>query len=160
MSGAIKNNKVARLKKIHAELERTRAPGDIARFLSERLEFTQADLAAATGAHWRTVAGWLGKEAQAPGNNDHRQKLHQLKAIVDLILENGTIAADMVDWFRDPNRDLGYMTPFELIAAGRWKEVGSSLCEEVGIPKVVWPEAFRREAAGGKKRRPKQSIDS
>lgn len=147
------SKKVARFKKIREELATTRAPGDIARFLNERLGFTQADLSAATGAHWRTVAGWLGKEAQAPGNNEHRQKLHQLKALVDLILEDGTIAEDMVDWFRDPNRNLGYRTPFELIDEGRWKQAGSSLCEEVGIPKAVWPEAFRPEVVPSRRRR-------
>jgi hypothetical protein len=158
---AMRNEKVRRFTKIREELETTRAPGDIARLLNQHLDFTQADLSAATGAHWRTVAGWLGKEAQAPGNNDHRQKLQQLRALVDLILEDGTIAEDMVDWFRSPNRNLGYRTPFELIAEGHWKQAGSSLCEEVGVPRAVWPEAFRSETAPRRrKRRPRQSIDS
>lgn len=159
----MQNEKVARFNRIRGELRITRAPGEIAKLLNQRLDFTQADLSAATGAHWRTVAGWLGKEAQAPGNNEHRRKLHQLKALVDLILEDGTIAEYMVDWFRDPNRDLGYLTPFELIDEGRWQEAGSSLCEEIGIPKAVWPEAFRSEAVAQprrRKRRSKQSIDS
>jgi hypothetical protein len=155
LSGAIQNEKVARFRKVQEELESTRAPGDIAKLLNERLGFTQADLSAATGAHWRTVAGWLGKEAQTPGNNQHKQSLHQLKAIVDLILEDGTIAEDLVDWFRDPNRNLGYKTPFELISEGRWRKAGISLCEEVGIPRSVWPEAFQQEATvDRRKRRP------
>jgi hypothetical protein len=152
LSGAIRNEKAARFRKIRGELERTRAPGDIARLLSKHLEFTQADISAATGAHWRTVAGWLGKEGQAPGNNQHKQRLHQLKALVDLSLEDGTIAENLVDWFRDPNRNLGYRTPFEVIAEGRWQEAGISLCEETGIPKAVWPEAFRKEASRKKSR--------
>jgi hypothetical protein len=159
LSGVTKNKKAARFRKIREELERTRAPGDIARLLNQHLDFTQADLAVATGAHWRTVAGWLGKEAQSPGNNLHRQRLHQLKAIVDLSLEDGTIAEDLVDWFRDPNRNLGYRTPFELIAEGRWQQAGISLCETTGIPKAVWPEAFRIEAAQAhKKPRSSRSI--
>jgi hypothetical protein len=160
LSGAIKNEKVARFKKIREELEKTRRPGDIARLLNQNLEFTQADLSAATGAHERTVAGWLGKEAQAPGNNQHKNRLLQLKALVSLILEDGTIAEELVDWFRDPNRNLGYRKPFELIAEGRWQRAGISLCEETGIPKAVWPEAFRREAVPGRKKLPSDQSSS
>lgn len=144
---------MARFKEIHRKLKSTRAPGDIARLLNTCLKFTQADLSAATGAHGRTVAGWLGKEAQAPGNNDHKERLHQLKALIDVVSEDGTIAGDIVDWFRDPNRNLGYLTPLELVAEGRWREVGSGLCEEAGIPKGAWPEAFQAKTFSPRRKR-------
>ena len=139
----MKSEKVARLEKIRRELESTLGPGNIARLLNGRVAFTQADLSAATGADWRTVRGWLEPEGQPPETYEHRQKLDQLKAIVNLILEDGTIAEHLVEWFRDPVRSLGHRTPLELIAEGRWKQVGSSLCEEVGVPKAVRPQAFR-----------------
>jgi hypothetical protein len=152
LSGLTKNKRAARYRKIREELESTRAPGDIARLLNRHLKFTQADLSAATGAHERTVAGWLGKGAQAPGNNQHKERLKQLKALVNLSLEDGTIAEELVDWFQDCNRNLGYRTPFELIAEGRWQKAGISLCEETGIPKAVWPEAFQLEATRNRKK--------
>lgn len=139
----MKSEKVARLEKTRRKLESTRGPGDIAKLLNTRLAFTPADLSVATGAYWRTVRGWLDSEWQSPEDSEHRQKLVQLKTLVILILEDGTIAEDLVEWFRDPLRNLGYRAPFELIGDGRWKEVGTSLCEEIGIPKAIRPQEFR-----------------
>lgn len=141
----MKSEKVARLEKTRRELESARGPGDIANLLNTRLTFTPADLSVATGAYWRTARGWLEPEGQPPENYEHRHKLDQLKALVILILEDGTIAEGMVEWFRGPTRSLGYRAPLELIGDGRWKEAGSSLCEEIGIPKAVRPQEFRSD---------------
>jgi hypothetical protein len=139
----MKSEKVARLEKTRRELESARGPGDMAKLLNTRLAFTPEDLSVATGAYERTVRGWLEPEGQPPESYEHRRKLDQLKALVILILEDGTIAEDLMEWFRDPLRNLGYRAPLELIGDGRWKEVGSSLCEEIGIPKAVRPREFR-----------------
>lgn len=139
----MKSEKVARLEKTRRELESARGPGDVAKLLNTRLAFTPEDLSVATGAYSRTVRGWLDSERQSPEDDEHRQKLVQLKTIVILVLEDGTIAEDLVEWFRDPLRNLGYRAPLELIGDGRWKEVGGSLCEEIGIPKAVRPQEFR-----------------
>jgi transcriptional regulator with XRE-family HTH domain len=137
------SKRVAQLKKLHWELESAQDPGDIARLLSERLGFTQADLAAATGADPRAVASWLGSEALMPEDDEHKERLHQLKALIDLIMEDGSIAEEPAAWFRYPNLSLDHRTPFELIAKGCWRQVGSSLCEQLGIPRAVWPQPFR-----------------
>ena len=134
---------MASLEKARLELESARGPGDIAKLVTTRLAFTPEDLSVATGAYWRTVRGWLDSEWQSPENDEHRQKLVQLKTLVSLILEDGTIAEGLVEWFRDPLRNLGYRAPLELIGDGRWKEAGSSLYEEIGIPRAVRPQAFR-----------------
>lgn len=139
----MKSEKVARLEKIRRELESAREPGDMAKLLNTRLAFTPEDMSVATGAYGRTVRGWLEPEGQPSESYEHRRKLDQLRALVILILEDGTIAEDLVEWFRDPLRNLGYRAPLELIGDGRWKEVGSSLCEEIGIPKAVRPQEFR-----------------
>lgn len=141
----MKSEKVARLEKTRRELESAGGPEDIAKLLNTRLAFTPADLSVATGAYWTTVRGWLEPEGQPPESYEHRRKLDRLKALVILILEDGTIAEDLVEWFRDPLRNLGYRAPLELIGDGRWKEVGSSLCEEIGIPKTVQPQEFRSD---------------
>jgi hypothetical protein len=106
------------------------APGRTVQALAE-VGITADDLAIALSANSRTTSSWLTGSPAEIRKKRHRERIRQLKEVARFIVDTGTIAGQEADWLRDPNRSADFLTPLELIRAGRWKQAGRLYCDDV-----------------------------
>lgn len=133
----------SRREQLLTALESSYKPALIIRALVSA-EMSASDLAVATGAHQRTAAAWIEDPEIPPRKIEHRQRLDELKEVLQFMIANGTIAYQEVDWLRYRNRLAGFKSPLELIRHGDWKRVVRIYCDDVAapVPKEFLPETL------------------
>lgn len=79
---------------------------------------TEQDLAAATGAHVRTVRRWKAPDAQREPSH-HTRQIDDLRTLVARMAATGAMTdRAIVFWLRSRNRWLNDMRPLEVLAKG------------------------------------------
>lgn len=130
-----------RRKRLVGLLDSAIAPARVAKALAA-IGLTPHDLAVATGAHPRTVTGWLEDSDPFIKKRSHQQRLRELKEVAYFVVRNGTIPCQEADWLRDPNRSADFSTPLELIGDGHWREAGRLYADDVA---AELPPIFRSD---------------
>jgi len=110
-------------------LDAVESPAAAVHALAE-VGITASDLAVATGAHPRTTARWCASASPRIRKKVHRQRVRELMEVTRFIVADRTISFQEAVWLRDPSRAADLSSPLELVAEGRWNEVGRIYCEE------------------------------
>jgi DNA-binding transcriptional regulator YiaG len=96
---------------------------DIA-FLLGEVGLSDDMIATATGANTRTVARWKESEANPPKIKAQRERLDQLKVVVNHLLADGTLPPPAIaQWLDLRNETLQRVRPVDAIREGRWLDV-------------------------------------
>lgn len=107
----------------HAAVLVTGDPRELARFLHDTIELTDAEIAQVAGvAHEVTVRRWRSRASKSAPRST--EGLDDVRAIVSLLLDSKLVyPAEVGRFLRSRNSDLGYARPLALLGRGEFEKV-------------------------------------